>query len=270
MNIIKSLVKKLFKFIGYELIKRPFPTVERRLFNNITLAYEHLLNETNPNSNLPSNENRINLLGRLKSINPSEAYTIINAIEKSKKIPGEVCEFGVAHGTTSVIIANEIISGDKNLHLFDSFEGLSKPSEKDKLTWDSLSLGSMEAYEGALTFPKKQVLRRLEKIEFPSSRLVVHEGFIDKIIKENVNLPDKVSFAFVDFDLYEPIRDALIILHDKTSRGAIIIVHDYGGFMTGPKSAVDEFLLEKNSIELTYEFSEPSFYPFSAILTKVI
>ena len=232
--------------------------------------YENLHNEINAKDYLPTNKKRITLLGKLELINPSEAYNILSAIQKSKKVPGDVCEFGVARGITSAVIANEIKSGDKNFHLFDSFEGLSKPSDKDVLVWDSLSLGSVEAYEGAISYPKKQVLRRLKNIGFPSKRIFIHEGYIENVINENIDLPIAVSFAFVDFDLYEPIRDALNFLHNNTSKGAIVIVHDYAGFMTGPKKAVDEFLLEKNSIEPAYNISFPSYYRYSAILQKII
>ena len=268
MKVFKKIIKKLLKRFGYNLIKEHPPVVERRLFKNLALAYEQVLNESE--YLIPPNEDRFKLLANLILILPFEAYILVNAIARSKDSPGDICEFGVAQGATSALMANEIISGNKTFHLFDSFEGLSKPSEKDHLTHDSLSLGSIEAYEGEVSFSERRVLVRLANIKFPLERVVIHKGFIDKVLKEDSNLPKEVSVAFVDFDFYEPIKLALDFLHQIPSIGAIIVVHDYDGFVTGPKSAVDEFLTEKNVSEMIYECYVPDVrYGHMAILTRV-
>ena len=82
---------------------------------------------------------------------------------------GDVCEFCVAQGETSALIANEI-SGclEKILHLFDSFEGLPKPSDKDKLKDDIFALGNIDKYAGTMKCPEAMVLSRLAAISFPS------------------------------------------------------------------------------------------------------
>jgi O-methyltransferase len=131
---------------------------------------------------------------------PFEAYFIVQGLAKTKALSGDVCEFGVAQGETSALIANEIQPSNKSLHLFDSFEGLPKPTEKDKLKDDIFSLGSMEAYEGTMSSPEIMVRTRLGSISFPENRTVIHKGFIDKVLKNASNLPQKVSFAYVDFD----------------------------------------------------------------------
>lgn len=40
-------------------------------------------------------------------------------------------------------------------------------------------------------------------------------------------LPKQVSFAYVDFDFYEPIKVVLAYLHGMTRPGAIFVVDDY-------------------------------------------
>jgi len=267
MKIFKNLIRKLLKLLGYKLQKNSGPMVRRNLFSNLALAHEQLLNESE--YFIPPNKDRVQLLTSLLNLLPFHAYILVNALAKSKDFPGDICEFGVAQGATSAFIANEIISGNKTLHLFDSFEGLSKPSEKDHLTNDFLSLGSIEAYEGEMSYSEKRVLNRLKNIDFPFERLVIHKGFIDKVLKEDSNLPKEVSVGFVDFDFYEPIKDTLEFLHQTTSVGAIIIVHDYDGFVTGTKTAVDEFLADKNASVLIYEFFVPVTYNHIAILTRV-
>jgi hypothetical protein len=64
-------------------------------------------------------------LGKLQSTQPSEAYFIIQSLEDTRTITGDICEFDVAQGLTSALIANEISTNSKKIfHLFDSFEGL--------------------------------------------------------------------------------------------------------------------------------------------------
>lgn len=267
MRFLKETIKKALAGLGYELYRSSEPRVSYGNFVNLAQAYEQHLNEAG--YLIAANEIRLKLLPRLLGTPPSEAYFIIQALAKCKEVLGDVCEFGVAQGETSALIANEIQSSIKALHLFDSFKGLSKPTVKDQLKDDIFSLGSMEAYTGAMSTPKVMVCARLKAISFPSQRIFIHEGFIDQVLRSNSNLPQKVSFAYVDFDLYEPIKLALDFLHQTISIGGIIIVDDYDFFSTGVKTAVDEFLEEKNLSEMNYECFVPNIqYGCFAILTK--
>ncbi len=65
------------------------------------------------------------MLTRFQGTPPAEAYFIINALTMCIDIKDDVCEFGVAQGETSTLIANEIKNTGKILHLFDSFPGSS-------------------------------------------------------------------------------------------------------------------------------------------------
>ena len=217
------------------------------------------------------NETRPSLLANLLGTSPWEAYFIVKALVKCQCLDGDICEFGVAQGATSALIANEIVSSNKTLHLFDSFEGLPKPSEKDKLKDDIFSLGSMDAYAGTMSCSESMVCARLAAISFPVSRLVIHKGFFEQLLYTDKNLPTKVCFAYVDFDLYQPIKLTLEFLDRVTPEGAIIVVDDYDWFSTGAKAAVDEFVTEKNSYQQLYDrFIPDARYGRFAILTKKV
>lgn len=268
----KQMVRKILSSFGYEIrrssTRSSTPDVTFDNFANIAVAYEQHLN--NGREVIQPNEKRLQLLARLIGTPPTEAYAIIQALARCKDIPGDVCEFGVAQGATSALIANEIVSlTDKRLHLFDSFEGLPKPSEQDRLKDDIFALGSMEAYTGQMSCPEDMVRTRLEAISFPQQRYVIHKGFIERILHEDTNLPTQVSFAYVDFDFYEPIKVTLEFLHAITRTGAVIIVDDYDFFSTGAKTAVDEFIEGKNSGAEVYEcFIPDQTVGHFAVLTK--
>ena len=62
-----------------------------------------------------------------------------------------------------------------------------------------------------------------------------------------MDLPERIAFAFLDGDLYESIRDSLRLVGDKMSNGGVIIVHDYDNpALPGVAKAVDEWLSNEN------------------------
>jgi len=265
---LKEAIRKTLAACGYELRRIAERSVRFENFANLAIAYEQRLNECD--NLIITNEIRPKLLARLLGTPPSEAYFIVQALAKCKDLTGDVCEFGVAQGETSALMANEIAdSSDKRIHLFDSFEGLPKPSDKDQLKDDIFSLGHIEAYAGTMSCPEDMVRSRLDAISFPSTRYVIHKGFIEQLIHEDKGMPKEVCFAYVDFDFYEPIKIALDFLHRVTPIGAIIIVDDYDFFSTGVKMAVDEFVESKMSTGTVYDCQVPNKrYGHFAVLTR--
>ena len=253
---MKNTIRRALAALGYELRRTTATSVPFENFANLAAAYEIWLNEQG--AGIPASEGRPKLLARLMGTPPSEAYFIVAAIAACRDIPGDVCEFGVAQGETSALIANEIAAAaHKRLHLFDSFEGLPKPSDKDRLKDDIDSLGSMAAYAGGMSYPEDMVRRRLAAVAFPQDRYVIHKGFIEQSIRADKALPQGVSFAYVDFDFYEPIKVALDFLHGVMPAGAMIIVDDYDYFSTGAKTAVDEFVESSRSKGALYDCVVP-------------
>jgi len=276
MTILKEALKKALAARGYEISRTTGP--HRSMpptgllygnFVNLTQAYEQRRRESG--AVIPASDTRPRLLARLRGTLPSEAYFLVEALARVGRVEGDVCEFGVAQGETSALIADEIRHhGDTVLHLFDSFEGLPAPSVEDELKDDMCALGSIEAYAGTMSFPESMVRSRLAASGFPPGRYVVHKGLIERLIHSDTTLPHRVSFAYLDFDFYEPTRIALEFLHTVTTRGAVIVVDDYDFFSTGPKKAVDEFVKREASGEPVYECMVPDArYGHFAVLTRM-
>src|ERR1700722_4801334 len=77
---------------------------------------------------------RLKLLLKIRShrdmlLLPAEACQIMSAVDAVKKIPGDMAELGVASGASAMMIAAR--SPERRLHLFDTFEGLPKPTKED-------------------------------------------------------------------------------------------------------------------------------------------
>jgi O-methyltransferase len=270
---MKHYLKRLFNKFGLDIIRLKKSSYDFDIsalsnnYDNLAKCYEFIFSKWY--GKISSNDKRLSIMKDLLGTPPSEAYFIINSIEKTRNIDGDICEFGVAQGITSQLIANEIIDiKNKKLHLFDSFEGLPSPTMKDELKDDIFNLGSMNAYKGTMNCPQELVLNRLNVLNFPLERTVIHKGFIEDLINEKVNFPLEVSFAYIDFDFYEPIKIVLDQLHSITKKDSIIMIDDYDFFSTGVKTAVSEFLEQHKD---DYKFFVPDkIFGCFAILTKLI
>jgi hypothetical protein len=249
---MKKLINWFLNMLGYEIVRfsdeHPPVFWLSSNFNDLATAYENLFQKEESFS-LEGDPLRIKLLSRLRGTPPPEAYFLIQGLTKTRGVPGDVCEFGVAQGETSALIANELRESEKTLHLFDSFRGLPAPSDKDRLKDDIFDLGSMEAYKGTMASPREQVLTRLKTINFPQGRFRIHEGFIEDTLVNSPDLPKEVSFAYVDLDLYKPTLRALQFLDSHSASGALFVVDDYDYFSTGVKQAVTEFLSAHDDYE---------------------
>jgi O-methyltransferase len=158
-----------------------------------------------------------------------------------KDLPGDVCECGVGSGATSALLANELRSSGKKLWLYDTFAGLPAPTTEDTLINDIDGLGSMAAYKGLMAHGQDEARARLSLIGIPESDYVIVQGIFDQSVASQ-RLPDRVCFAYIDFDFYAPIQLALEVISARLAPGGIIVVDDYGFFSEGAQKAVDEFM----------------------------
>jgi len=237
--MLRSLVGRALRLANREIVPvgSVIPVSRREeAAAELEAVYRHFLFPE-----LPVREGRAKLLARLEGTQIGEALYVLDSLHRSLGVEGDVCEFGVAQGATSALLASEIASTEKRLWLFDSFEGLPRPTAKDVLIDDIFDLGSIDKYQGTMAFGQNSVIGRLRDIQFPPGRVSIVPGFIEKTIK-NPGLPEKVCFAYVDFDFYEPIRIALDFLDRVIPPGGHAVVDDYGWFSAGAQEAVDEFV----------------------------
>lgn len=268
-KVLKNFIKRWLAEWGLKLVHDTEVTIPAMQFRMTIASIEHLLNSIWKGEALPGNEKRVDLLTRLLGTSIPEAYFIARALAVTRDVAGDVCEFGVAQGATSTFMANEILASGKSLHLFDSFAGLPKPSEKDSLKDDIFKLGSMDAYAGRMACPEEMVRTRLKEITFPIDRYTIHKGLVEQVLAADPTLPAQVSFAYVDLDFYQPIRRVLEYLDSVLTAGGIIIVDDYDFFSTGVKTAVDEFLSgPERSLQYTRTVPERAFGAF-VILQRI-
>jgi len=108
----------------------------------------------------------------------------------------------------------------EHVHLIDSFEGLSEPTDEDTLDEQGNRI-EYRNFQAAFACPAEQVRNSLA--EFPA--VTIHKGWIPGVFGE---LPETAwSFVHLDVDLYQPTLDSLAYFYPRMVTGGIIINDDY-------------------------------------------
>ena len=263
--MIKQSIKRILNRMGYQVVSNSLPLVPIENYRYLVECYGNLLRSSALPALPEMTDRRKALLSSLIGVTVPQAMMLIDSLNRVLELDGDVCEFGVAQGATSALLANELLDSEKKLWMYDSFEGLPKPTAgKDELKDDIFNLGDIGQYEGKMKFSVDLVKSKVAGTGFPSKRTEIVPGFIEEVIASG-RFPERVAFAFVDFDFYEPIKVALEYLDKALVDGGMVVVHDYDYFSTGSKTAVDEFLSERTN---QYSFSLPDFAFGICVLRK--
>jgi hypothetical protein len=150
-------------------------------------------------------------------------------------LDGDVVELGCNVGVTSSYIKRFLteIKSNKELHVYDSFEGLPAKTAED---------GATPCDKGASAVTVEMFKRTFVDagVELP----VINKGFFGDIADDKY--PEKICFAFFDGDFYSSIMDSFKKCYNKMVSGGIILIHDYEyAPFPGVKKACDDFLADK-------------------------
>jgi O-methyltransferase len=165
----------------------------------------------------------------------------LSKLVKSNNIKGDFVECGVWRGGCASVMAS---IGNRHTWMFDSFEGLPEPTEKDG--------------KRAINWKKGEPRGRL----IPIDRCVANYGDACKIVKklklDNVSIIkgwfqntlskakiNSISILRLDGDWYESTKYCLENLYDLVTPGGYVISDDYGCW-AGDKIAFEEFLKIRN------------------------
>lgn len=164
----------------------------------------------------------------------------------ANSIAGAFVECGVWRGGSSMAAAWTLIRlgrADVEMYLFDTFEGMSPPSQEDvdtssgRLAEELLS-GSTRDEEIWAYAPIDAVKANLDRTGYPKERVHFIKGMVEDTIPSEA--PDKISILRLDTDWYESTRHELIHLFPRLSTKGILILDDYGAW-AGARKGVDEY-----------------------------
>jgi O-methyltransferase len=170
-----------------------------------------------------------------------------------RDVPGALAECGVWRGGSVLAIAltlQELGRTDRDLYLYDTFEGMTEPGEHDvsafhppareswleaqrrgELAWSEV-LGAAEA------FGQDAVRELLLATGYPEERVHLVPGTVEETIPAQA--PDRLALLRLDTDWYASTRHELEHLYPRLARGGVLIVDDFGHW-EGARRAVEEY-----------------------------
>jgi hypothetical protein len=161
-------------------------------------------------------------------------------------IPGAMVECGVWRGGSMQAVARTLLergATDRELHLYDTFEGMPEPTEKDqrydgRAASDLLESSDKTAQVWAVA-SLEDVQAGMAETGYPLERVHYHPGRVEETIPGDA--PGEIAILRLDTDWYDSTRHELEHLYDRVPSGGVVILDDYA-FWQGSREAVDEFL----------------------------
>lgn len=173
-------------------------------------------------------------------------------------IDGDYVECGVYRGGLSALMLDKILSHqlDKKLWIYDTFQGMSEPTEVDISTKNENAVEAFNSLKNETTgcadwckatIDIVQSTLNLVSKNYPNYCKLI-QGKVEDTLPVVNNIPEKISLMRLDTDWYESTKIELDTFYNLLSIGGIIIIDDYR-YWQGQKLAVDEFFqtIEKDS-----------------------
>jgi O-methyltransferase len=158
-------------------------------------------------------------------------YTLNQLLGLVANVPGDLAECGVYAGASATLMCKLANRRKKQVHLFDSFLGLSQPDAIDGTYWQPGSLSS--------SLDKAQSnLKDFSNAHF-------YQGWIPERFSEVAQ--NRFCFVHIDVDLYQPTLDSISFFYPRLESRAILLMDDYGFHSCpGAKAAADEYFLPQD------------------------
>lgn len=233
MNLIKTLINKVFKFfnlviirssslnkLNVEILKEPI--IEKE-FKYLTKKIEAIFNN------------------RFSPLSVYSVYSICKHIYENK-IEGDIIECGVYEGaciSMALLYFAEKKDFSRNIYLYDTFQGMTNPTDKDYYFLNSKKLNYGDNFCSLDT-----VKSNLSSIKYDNSKIHYIEGDVLKTLNKQKH--QKISLLRLDTDFYESTIHELKYLHGSVIKNGFIIYDDYGHWK-GQYDAVNDFHKSINS-----------------------
>ncbi len=143
----------------------------------------------------------------------------------ANKVDGMAAEAGVYSGYSLYTLAHVF---DREIHAFDSFEGLPEPIDID----------GDHVRKGGFSMSLDMVKERLSFTD----KVIYHKGFFKDILSQ-VDPELRFAYAFCDVDLYQSVIECFEFFYPRMNPGGILFFDDcYCDHTPGARIAIDEML----------------------------
>lgn len=238
---MRKLIRGLINKFGFDLIKIRYNPNAKGVPLDLDESVKELIQRVRPFT-MTSPE-------RIASLHQAMQYLTKNKIE------GAIVECGVWKGGSTMSALITLVKNNDTLRpvfLFDTFEGMSAPTEADKAytgqsaaelmqTSDRMDQGSIWCFSTL-----EEVQANIKSTGYPMNQVQFVKGKVEDSIPNT--LPGKIALLRLDTDFYESTRHELVHLFPLLVPGGVLIIDDYGHW-EGARKAVDEYM-ENHKIKI--------------------
>lgn len=163
---------------------------------------------------------------------------------------GAFVECGVWRGGVAALMAlvARKAGGGRKTHLFDSFEGLPRPTVQDAedfKTWggDEVASTGDAALEpiGVYAASLEDVSTFLfEQLHLDRTQVLLHKGWFQHTLPAARPEVGPIALLRIDADWYSSVKECLDTLYDNVIDGGYVILDDFGEY-PGCRQAFEEF-----------------------------
>ena len=209
-----------------------------------------------PKASEPSPENR-EIVERVRPFTMTSMErleALIDAVRYCVRrgVPGAFAECGVWRGGSvlaMLLTLQELGAEDRDVYLFDTFEGMTAPTAADTSAHQPPALDTWSTAEQRGTQPWaeffKPELFNLDSVRetvlasgYPAERVHLVQGPVEETLP--ARSPDRLALLRLDTDWYESTAHELRHLYPRLADGGVLIIDDYGHW-EGARKAVDEY-----------------------------
>jgi hypothetical protein len=248
--MVRRLVKRAMDRLGYDIVRRR-PSAENGAASPAPVAVEPTEPRARPGvADIDSatmatydavREYTMTSLERVAALCEAVRYVTRHGIR------GDLVECGVWRGGSMLAAARTLLEhGDteRTLWLYDTFTGMSEPTEVDVRDTDGSQAAALLASHDRTTdlwavSPLDEVKRVMALCAYPAERIRYVQGKVEDTIPAHA--PPRIAILRLDTDWYESTHHELVHLLPRVAPGGVLIVDDYG-FWQGARRAVDEYL----------------------------
>ena len=134
----------------------------------------------------------------------------------------------------------------RELYLYDTFEGMSEPTEHDKTYYGETATALLETDQNKKKKNLVWAYSTLEAVQqamnstgYPSGNIKYVKGKVEDTIPNVIS--QRIAILRLDTDWYESTCHELIHLFPLLMPGGVLILDDYGHWQ-GARKAVDEYV----------------------------
>ncbi|MFC8896932.1 TylF/MycF/NovP-related O-methyltransferase [Streptomyces cinereoruber] len=140
-------------------------------------------------------------------------------------LPGAVVELGCYRGAMALWIRSVLDSlgdRDREIHVYDSFQGMPAPGSEDS---DHLAAGELRSSPDDV---------RATHAAWGRPAPVIHPGWFDETLPEE--LPEEIAFAYLDGDFYDSTLTGLTHCVPRLVPTGVLLVDDYADTAVNPRA----------------------------------